>query len=261
MTNRRTALITGGSSGIGLELAKLFAKDGYALVLVSPEENKLREAAEVIKKEYGAAVRVIAKDLSWQGAAEEIFSELKSAGVQVDALVNDAGFGLGGQFADLPLEEQIKMIELNVRALTELSWLFLRPMIERRHGEILNIGSIAGFQPGPLMAVYYATKAFVISFSEALAYELKQSGITVTVLCPGPTRTGFGRRARMENSRLFSPVVMMDPATVAREGYRALKAGQMVAIAGLGNKLTIFLSRIMPQKIVFAVVKWLHHRD
>ncbi len=259
MNNRRTALITGGSSGIGLELAKLFAKDGYVLVLVASEIGQLNKAAKVIEKEHGVTVRVIAKDLSRHGAAAEIFNELQAAGVQVDALVNDAGSGLGGEFANLPLEEQIQTIELNVRALTEFSWLFLRPMIARQRGEILNVASVAGFQPGPLMAVYYATKAYTISFSEALHYELRNSGIAVTTLCPGPTRTAFSPRAKMENSRMFSHPLLMEPATVALEGYRGLKAGRMLVITGVRNKLISFLSRIAPQKVVLAVVNWLHH--
>src|ERR1700757_3450228 len=216
--NKFTALITGASGGIGYELAKLFAKDRYNLVLVARTTPKLSRFADELQRHYGVSVRPITQDLSWRQAPESLWDDLQHSRIQVDVLVNNAGYGIRGEFANMPLEEDLGMMQLNMVTLTLLTKLFLRPMIERGTGKILNVASTAGFQPGPLMAVYYATKAYVISFSEALASELSGTGVTATCLCPGATDTGFQGRAGTEQTLLFRKMRPMDAGTVARDG-------------------------------------------
>ena len=243
-----TALITGASSGIGLELARVFARQGYGLVLVARNRQRLDEIAAELKP---APVKVIAKDLSVAGAAEEIQREVP----RVDVLVNNAGFGVFGKFAETPLAEELSMLQLNVAALVILTKLYLAGMLAAGSGKILNVASTAGFQPGPLMAIYYATKAFVLSFSEAIANELEGTGVTVTALCPGPTATGFQERGKMENSNLVKGKKIMDARTVAEAGYRALMAGKAVAIPGLKNKLLAQSIRFSPRSMVTKIVR------
>ena len=210
-SSRNTALITGASSGIGLELANLFARDGNDLVLVARSEGKLRQIASRLEGEFGIATRVLAADLAKPHAAQELVMTLNVHKVTIDALVNNAGFGLAGPFVATDLDKELEMIQVNIVALTELTKLLLPGMVTRRSGRILNLASTAAFQPGPLMAVYYATKAYVLSFSEAIADELRDSGVTVTALCPGPTDTGFAAVASLESSRLFNMAKPMIP--------------------------------------------------
>jgi short-subunit dehydrogenase len=251
------ALITGASGGIGYELAKLFAKDHHNLVLVARSAAKLTEIANELQREFGVSVKTIALDLSAMPAPQFLFDQLQRENIAIDVLVNNAAYGKFGDFAEIPLEESLGQIQLNITALTYLTKLFLGPMIERGSGKIMNVASTAGFQPGPLMAVYYATKAYVISFSEALANELKHSGITVTCFCPGATDTGFQARAGMEDSRLFKKLGAMDVKTVARDGYRGLMKGRTLVISGLQNWLTAESVRFAPRKMVTAISRWI----
>src|SRR6202167_1893521 len=249
----QTALITGASGGIGYELAKLFAKDHHNLVLVARSAPKLTQFADELQRQFGVSAKAVPLDLSAGPAPQFLFDQLQREGIAVDILVNNAGYGVFGEFAKTLLEQQMGQIQLNVAALTQLTKLFLGPMLERRSGRILNVASTAGFQPGPLMAVYYATKAYVISFSEALANELKNSGVTVTCLCPGVTDTGFQGRAGTEKTLLFKAMRPMDAKTVARDGFRAVMAGKTLVISGFRNWLLAESLRLSPRKLVTAV--------
>jgi short-subunit dehydrogenase len=249
-----TALITGASSGIGLELAKLFARDGYDLVLVARRRDKLDALGEDLRRRHGIGFRAIAADLADPAAPAEILRQLAAASVAVDVVVNNAGFGELGPFAETDLETARGMIQVNVTALTVLTKLFLPGMLARRRGRILNVASTAGFAPGPLMAVYYATKAYVISLSEALAEELRVSGVSVTVLCPGPTLTEFQAVAHMESTRLFRlPGVAMDAGAVARAGYAGLMRGKRMVVPGLFNRALPLVIRLSPRAMVVRV--------
>ena len=257
---RQTALITGASGGIGLELARLFAAGGYDLVLVARSTAKLEELAGELRK-HGGAVRVLAKDLARPESPEEVFRELEAAGVAVDVLVNNAGFATYGPFVEIDLGRELEELQLNVVTLTHLTKKLLPGMLARRRGGVLNLASTAGFQPGPLMAVYYATKAYVISFSEALAEEMSGTGVTVSVLCPGPTATGFQRRAGMEASKLFSGVLQVaDAAAVARAGYEGFRAGKRIVIPGLINKIGVQSIRVSPRALATKMVKRMQER-
>jgi uncharacterized protein len=249
----QTALITGASAGIGCELAKLFANDHHDLVLVARGAPKLLKFADELQRQFGVSAKAIPLDIAAAPAPQFLFDQLQRDGVAVDILVNNAGYGVFGEFAKISLEESVGQIQLNVTALTHLTKLFLGPMIGRHSGKIMNVASTAGFQPGPLMAVYYATKAYVISFSEALANELKDTSVTVTCLCPGPTDTGFQGRAGTENTVLFKKLRPMDAKTVARDGYRGLMAGKTLVISGFRNWLLAESLRISPRKLVTAV--------
>ena len=207
-TDAKTALITGASGGIGYELAKLFARDHHNLVLVARSSAKLAHFAGELERQFGISAKPIALDLVAAPAPQFLFDQLGREGISIDILVNNAGYGVLGEFAGVPLEESLGQIQLNVTALTQLTRLFLGSMLERHSGRILNVASTAGFQPGPRMAVYYATKAYVISFSEALANELSGTGVTVTCFCPGATDTGFQGRAGTENTMLFRTEIL-----------------------------------------------------
>lgn len=246
-----TAFITGASSGIGLELARLFAQHGYNLVLLARNRAQLHEIAATMS---GISVHVIAKDLAHPRAPQEVFDELQEKNIAVDVLVNNAGFGQHGKFSEIALETELEMIQLNVTALTALTHLLLPAMLARRSGKIMNVASTAAFQPGPLMAVYYATKAYVLSFSEAIANELRGSGVTVTCLCPGATETNFARRADMENSRLFR-MGAMDAKQVAQAGFDGLMKGTTLVIPGTKNKILAQSVRFGPRKLVTAIAR------
>jgi uncharacterized protein len=248
-----TALITGASSGIGYELAKLFAQDHYNLVLVARSAAKLSQLADELQRQNGISVKVIPLDLTSAPAPQFLFDQLQREDIAVDVLVNNAGFGKRGEFAKIPVQESLAQVQLNITALTHLTGLFAAPMLERGGGKILNVASTAGFQPGPLMAVYYATKAYVISFSEALANELSRSGVTVTCLCPGPTDTGFQGRAGTENTMVFKKSRPMSADAVARDGYRGLMAGKTLVISGWRNWLLAEATRFSPRKLVTAI--------
>jgi short-subunit dehydrogenase len=239
-------LVTGASSGIGWELAKLFAADKSNLVLVARKREKLEELAAQVRRENGVEVRVLAEDLTDPKSPQVIFDALAADGVEVAVLVNNAGFGAVGSVADLPLEKQLDMLQVNVTALTHLTRLFLPGMIQRGGGGIFNVGSTAGFQPGPYMAVYYATKAYVLSFTEALAEELLGTGVKVTCLAPGPTATGFAAAADMEKKLLFR-LGTADAKSVAQAGYRGFRRGKLLVIPGVMNKLGAFAGRFVPR--------------
>ncbi|HLJ50620.1 MAG TPA: SDR family oxidoreductase [Bryobacteraceae bacterium] len=248
-------LITGASSGIGLELARIFARERSDLVLVARGKQKLDEVAAELRNS-GVQVQVLAKDLAWAGAPDEIQRE---AG-PVDVLVNNAGFGSFGEFAGTPLTEDLNLMRVNMEALVSLSKLFLPGMIQARSGRILNVASTAAFQPGPLMALYYASKAFVLSFSEAIANELHGTGVTVTVLCPGPTETDFQRRANMDESGLVKRLGAMDARTVAEAGYRGLMSGKTIVIPGMKNRMLAESVRFAPRKLVTAITRKMQDR-
>src|SRR5713226_7390110 len=253
MNHHKTALITGASGGIGYELAKLFAQDLHNLVLVARSATKLTQFADELERQFGISVKSIPLDLAAAPAPQFLFDQLQREGVAVDILVNNAAYGKFGEFANIPLEETLGQIQLNITALTHLTKLFLAPMLEQRAGKIMNVASTAGFQPGPLMAVYYATKAYVISFSEALANELKGSGVTVTCLCPGVTDTEFQKRAGTEQTRLFRQMRPMDAKTVAWDGYRGVMKGKPLVISGFRNWLLAESLRVSPRKLVTAI--------
>lgn len=244
-----TVLITGASSGIGLELARCFAADGCRLVLLARNTGALEALARELRHAHKIEALVLTADLSRPETPARVFSELQGRGIAVDVLVNNAGFGANDIFAKLPLRRQIEMIQVNVNALTELTGWFLPGMIERRRGGVLNVGSLAGFQPGPGMAVYFATKAYVLSFTEALAEELAVTGLTVTVLCPGPTTTNFGNVARGPKARRLK-TSKMTAETVARHGHGAFRQGKLVAIPGWRNRFLVILVRIIPRWLV-----------
>jgi uncharacterized protein len=250
---RKTALITGASLGIGRELAKLFAADHYDLVLVARSAPRLAEFAAEVQQQFGINARSFPLDLAEAPAPKFLFDQLKRESILIDVLVNNAGFGKLGAFAQVSIEDSLGQIQLNIVALTHLTHLFLGPMLERKAGKILNVASTAGFQPGPTMAVYYASKAYVISFSEALASELRGTGVSVTCLCPGVTDTNFQRIAGTEETTLFRRLRPMDAATVARDGYRAMIKGKPLAISGLRNWLLTESLRFSPRRLVTEV--------
>ena len=245
-----TALITGGSVGIGLELAKQFASHGHDLILSARHRDALEAAAGAIREKYGVEVTVIAEDLTDPNATQRLYDAVLAAELDVHFLVNNAGFGLGGAFADTDASRELGMIQVNVSALTHLTKLFLPAMIKRNSGRILNVASTAAFQPGPLMSVYFATKAYVLSFSQALDEELRNTGVSVTCLCPGATDTQFAKTAKVQNSRLFATVGIAKADDVAKYGYDALMRGERVAIHGLRNKIMIQAERFAPRKLV-----------
>jgi short-subunit dehydrogenase len=255
----KTALITGSSSGIGYALAHCFAVNGYNLVLVSRDQQRLERLAVELRRKARISVKVIAKDLARPTSPDEIVEQLQREGIDVDILVNNAGFGMHGPFSEADVCEQLRLMQLNIASLTHLSRLLLPGMLRKRAGKILNVASTAAFQPGPLMAIYYASKAYVLSLSEALANELRGFGVTVTALCPGPTRTEFQARAGIAHTRLMSSGIM-NAETVADIGYRGLMAGKRVVIPGLGNKLLAIAARWAPRAIVLSVVRSMQER-
>lgn len=255
----KTVLITGASSGIGLEFATLFAKDGCHLVLNARNESRLQEIANELTTKYGVKVTVAVKDLSIPESADELISELASAGIEVDVLINNAGFAAYGPFNETSWKEEKDMIQVNIMALTALTKQLLPGMIKRNSGKILNVASTAAFQPGPLMAVYYATKAYVLSFSEAVNYELRNTNVSVTALCPGATATNFEKRANLESSRLFQSGAM-EARAVALEGYKALMEKKSLQIPGFKNKALANLVRILPRKTVLKIVHYVQDK-
>ena len=249
----QTALVTGASGGIGYELAKLFAKDHYNLVLVARSAPKLTQFADELQRQFGISAKAVPLDLTAAPAPHFLFDQLQRESIAVDFLVNNAGYGVLGDFSEVSLEDSLSQIQLNVTVLTHLTRLFLPAMLARGAGRILNVASTAGFQPGPRMAVYYASKAYVISLSEALANEVAGTGVTVTCLCPGPTDTAFQGRAGTENTRLLKTFRPMDAKTVARDGYRGLMAGKTLVISGFRNWLVAESIRFAPRKMVTAI--------
>ena len=256
---RPLALVTGASAGIGTELARLLAVD-HDLILTARRAEPLRALAAEVQRLHNATCHVFTADLADPAAPRQLFEQISAAGLTVDVLVNNAGFGDLGPFAKADLAKTLRMIQVNVSSLTELTALFLPGLLGRNRGRILNVGSIAGFQPGPYMAVYYATKAYVNSFSEALHSELRGTGVTVTVLCPGPVSTEFAAVAGMQATRVFSAGQAMGARPVAEAGVRAMKAGRRMVVPGWRNKLLLFLERFTPRAGVLRAVKWMLRR-
>jgi short-subunit dehydrogenase len=245
----RTTLITGASAGLGREFAKLAARDGHDLVLVARRRDRLDELAGELTAAHGVAVSVMAADLADESAPRRIAESLQSAGTEIDCLINNAGLGSNGDFSRSELGRELEIVDVNMRALVELTHLLLPGMLGRRRGRVLNVASVAGFVPGPFMATYYASKAFVLSFTEALAFELRGTGVTATAACPGPTATEFGAVAKSERTNLFRGAPA-DAGVVAGHGYRAMLAGKVVAIPGIKNKLIAQSIRVGPRSVV-----------
>ncbi|ADR21867.1 short-chain dehydrogenase [Marivirga tractuosa] len=256
----KTALITGASSGIGMELAKIHAQKGDNLVLVARSEQKLNDLKKELESQYKITATVIALDLSNPEAAHQLFDLTEKDNIQVDYLINNAGFGDFEEFQKSDLNKAMQMIDLNTKSLTILSKLYLDGMVERKSGRIMQLASTASFQPGPLMAVYYATKHYVLAFSEAIAEELKGSGVTVTALCPGPTSSGFQNAADLGESKLVKDKKLPTSAEVARYGYKSMMNGKRVAIHGFQNKMMAFSVRFTPRNWVTALVKKLSEK-
>ncbi len=256
---RPVALVTGASAGIGAEIARLLAVD-HDLVLTARRSEQLQALADELKQKHGATCHVFPADLVEPDAPRKLFDTISAAGIAIDVLVNNAGFGDLGKFAQSDLGKALQMLQVNVVALTELTGLFLPAFVARDSGRVLNVGSIAGFQAGPYMAVYYATKAYVNSFSEALHTELRRTGVTVTVLCPGPVATEFAAVSGMQTTRAFSAGQAMGARPVAAAGLRALKAGRRMVVPGWRNKLMLFAERFFPRSAVLSAVKWMMSR-
>ena len=244
-----TALITGSSNGIGYELAKVHAEKGDNLVLVARNKSKLDELKKEIEVKHKISVYTIGKDLSLPGAAKEVYDELIQNNISIDYLINNAGFGDFGFFAESDWNKQEQMINLNITTLVHFTWLFLPDMIKRGSGKIMNVASTASFQPGPTMSVYFASKAFVLSFSEAVNNEVRDKGITITALCPGATHSGFQAAAAMEDSKLFEGNNFPSSREVAEYGYKAMMKGKAVAIHGLKNTLLANSVRFIPRSL------------
>ncbi|NNF79146.1 MAG: SDR family oxidoreductase [Rhizobiales bacterium] len=257
-TPRPIALVTGASSGIGEAFAHLLAQEGHRLVLVAHKSVDLDRVAAKIAAEHKIQPHTFGMDLSKPGAVKHLLDDLHKQGLRPDLLVNNAGFGLLGKAVELNADEQINMINLNVAALTELAICCGKAMVRQGRGGIINISSVAGALPGPNMAVYYATKAYILSFSEALAAELKHSGVQVTAVAPGVTRTAFHQRAGMERSRLLKWSAPMEPETVARLGYQGFCRGRSVVVTGGFNKLSMACARLIPNAILNPVISRLH---
>ncbi len=249
-----TVLVTGASSGIGWELAKCFAADGCRMILLARKRQALEALAEELHRAHKTHAEVLPADLSEPAAPARIFGHLEAHGVRVDVLVNNAGFGARGGFAQLPLDRQLEMVQVNVTALTHLTGLFLPGMIARRRGGVLNVASTASFQPGPGMAIYYATKAYVLSFSEAVAEELAGTGVTVSALCPGPTATNFTAVAGERASDFFLRAAMPAEA-VARAGHDGFRQGRFVVMPGFRNRLLALGTRLGPRSLVRKIAK------
>ncbi len=248
-TKNKYALVTGATSGIGLELAKLFVKDNYNLVITARDEQELFKTANLLKTN---AVKIVSipKDLFRKEAATELYNEIKQQGIHIDVLVNNAGQGRYGEFIENDLEKELDIIQLNVCSVVVLTKLFLKEMVERGSGRILNVTSVAGKIPGPLQAVYHATKAFAHSFTEAIREEVKETGVTITSLLPGATETDFFRKADMLNAKNVVEGKLADPADVAADGYKALMTGDDMVISGFQNKVQVAMSNIIPDSMV-----------
>jgi len=242
-------LITGASSGIGLHLAHRFAAHGHPVCLVAPDATELDAVAADIRKAHGVEVMPVAADLEKKEAFAELDTVTRLAGWSIDILANNAGHGFKGQYAEVPLSTHLSVLRLNVEAALRATSCFLPRMVKNRRGRVLNTASIAGFEPGPGMAVYHASKAFILSWSEALATELEGSGVTVTALCPGPTDTDFFPKGDLQQSFAFQKANLMDPEDVAHAGYDAVMAGERVVVPGAANKALVFSRRFMSEHL------------
>ena len=250
MNNQKYVLITGATSGIGYELAKLFAQDQYNLIIVARNPQELETTASEFKQQYGVEVTTIAKDLSEKQGPFEVYDEVKAKGIRVDVLVNNAGQGQYGEFVDTDINRELEIVQLNIGAYLVLTKAFLKEMVARNEGKILMVSSIGGELPGPLQSVYHATKAFVSSFSEAIQNETKDTQVTITKLLPGVTDTDFFNKADMEEAKMVKEGSKADPAEVAQDGYKALMAGELEIISGFKNKAMVAASKLMPDSMV-----------
>jgi uncharacterized protein len=253
-SNSSIVLVTGASSGIGLEFAKLFAASKHRLILTARNAEALEKLADDLRQSHGIEVHVILADLADVAGPQLLFDEIQRRDLPVDILVNNAGFGTHGQFWEIPTPNELSLLQVNVTALVHLTRLFLPAMVSRKQGKILNVASTASFQPGPLMANYYASKAYVLSFTEALSNELAGTGVTATTLCPGPTFTAFQERAGITYSTIAS-FAGMSAQDVAQAGYHAVMAGKRLSIPGWRNRLLAFSSRFFPRGMVLKVVR------
>ncbi|MFM6984854.1 MAG: SDR family NAD(P)-dependent oxidoreductase [Chitinophagaceae bacterium] len=253
---KKTALITGASDGIGMELARIHAANGDNLVIVARSENKLQQLKSELEKQYGIKVHVIARDLSEPDAAQRVFDETTQQSISVDYLINNAGFGDYGFFAETDFEKEQRMIQLNITALTQFTKIYLKDMLKKGSGRIMNVASTGAFQPAPTMAVYCATKAYVLSFSEAINNEVGNQGLSITALCPGATATGFEAAAAMESSKLFKGPQVASAKSVASYGYKAMMKGKAVAVHGVMNYIMVNSSRFAPRNLVVKIARW-----
>ena len=249
------ALVTGASGGIGLALAREIAANGHDVVLTARNRDALEAAAGAFEGKYGVRADVVPLDLRDNDAAEQLYQTISNQQLEIGILVNNAGFGLGGEFLETDVQREVEMIQVNVIALTQLTKLFAAGMVRRRSGRVMNVASTAAFQPGPLHAVYYATKAYVLSFSQAVAEELRNTGVTVTALCPGATATGFAATAGVTNSGLFTRVGVDNAESVADYGYKAMMRGERVAIPRLRDKIMVQAERLAPRALVTTMVR------
>jgi short-subunit dehydrogenase len=249
-TNNQYVLVTGATSGIGYELAKVFAENGYNLILVARTTEDLEKTANELSAGFGVQVTSIAKDLFEPDAAFELYNEVKARNITVNILVNDAGQGVYGPFTESDIHRQIKIIQLNVISLTALTYLFLKDMVARNEGKILQLASVVSEIPAPLQAVYGGTKAYVLSLTEALINEVKETDVIITALQPGATDTDFFNKAGAQNSRIVQESKLSDPASVARDGYNALMKGDDKVVSGLKNKVQSLMSNIMPDTML-----------
>lgn len=251
MSQERTVLyvlITGTTSGLGREFARLFAQNGYNIVAVARNEVLLQQQKQELERQFGIEMVYVVKDLSAENSAQEVYDEIKHKGINIDILINNAGFGSFGRYIDVDWQRQKGLASVNMLAVMQLSYLFGKDMDRRGEGKIVNIASIASFQAGPYMAMYYASKAFVRSFSEALHEEMKSSGVSVTAICPGPVATNFERNANMINSAMFTRLRVYTPEVVAARSYRAIMNNKAVYVVGWPNKLLVFLTRFCSLK-------------
>jgi short-subunit dehydrogenase len=258
--DRGTVIVTGASGGIGYELAKLFARDRWPLLLTARSDERLKAVAAEFTAAHGGPVATCALDLAEPHTAPQLVQAARALGRPIEILVNNAGFGSYGPFAETDPTTLLQMLQLNVVALTQLTRLVLPDMLARQRGRIMNVASTAAFQPGPLMAVYYATKAYVLHFTEALADELRQTGVSATAFCPGPTATGFERRANLEASKLFTGRRVMAADVATEVGYQGLLQGRRIVVPGLWNQLMVQGHRLLPRNWATALVRHVQER-
>lgn len=255
------ALVTGASGGIGCELAKVLAENGHNLIITARRTGQLQQLKQELESEYPVTVHTFPADLSLSDTPAKIYNFISDHDIQVDILINNAGIGDYGFFHQSNWGKQATMIDLNIKSLTHLTHLFLPTMIDRNHGYILNLASTAAFQPGPLMSVYYASKHYVLAFSEAISNELKDTGVSVTVLCPGPTNTGFQETAAMEKSRLLDWFRPVESRKIAEFGYDQMIKGKRVAVQGMSDKIFSVLVRFFPRSLVLHAVRFIQQRN
>lgn len=258
---KKTALITGASNGIGLELAKIHASKGGDLVLVARNKSKLDELKTELEKQFKVSVYTIGKDLSATKSAQEIYDETNEQNIQIDYLINNAGFGDFGMFAETDWDKELKMINLNITTLTLFTKLYLQDMVKRRSGKIMNVASTASFQPGPTMAVYCATKAYVLSFTEAISNEVSDKGVSIIALCPGATETGFQAAGGLDESKLFKDKKLPTAKEVAEYGYSSMIKGKTVAIHGIMNYIMSNAIRLIPRALVLKISRKMLDKD